>query len=260
MPEAVIVATARSPIGRAGKGSLRDIRPDDLAAPWSTRRSRRFPSSILPDIDDLIIGCAQPAGEQGYNIARVVSVLAGMDPPGTQRSTGTAPRACRAPAWPSTRSRPEKATSSSPQAWSQSAATPTASPTACPTRRTSSSPRRWSGPISQTARRSWSDPRAEGDVPNIYIAMGHTAENVADLRGVSRTAQDEFALRSQNLAEEAIAKGFWEREITPVTAARRNSRLDRRRPTRRGDARGPERPVASVPRQRHGHCRQLLCV
>jgi acetyl-CoA C-acetyltransferase len=64
----------------------------------------------------------------------------------------------------------------------------------------------------------WHDPRDHGDIPDIYIAMGQTAENVATLRGISRREQDEFACRSQNLAEQSIDNGFWEREITPVTA------------------------------------------
>jgi len=63
----------------------------------------------------------------------------------------------------------------------------------------------------------WQDPREDGQLPDIYIAMGQTAENVAELRGVTREQQDEFGVRSQNLAEKAIADGFWQREITPVT-------------------------------------------
>jgi acetyl-CoA C-acetyltransferase len=64
---------------------------------------------------------------------------------------------------------------------------------------------------------AWRDPREDGQMPDIYIAMGQTAENVAELRGISREQQDEFGVRSQNLAEKAIANGFWQREITPVT-------------------------------------------
>ena len=62
----------------------------------------------------------------------------------------------------------------------------------------------------------WHDPRDDGVLPDVYIAMGQTAENVANSRGISRREQDEFGVRSQNLAEKAIASGFWEREITPV--------------------------------------------
>lgn len=84
MPEAVIVSTARSPIGRAYKGSLREVRPDDLAAAMVKAALAKVPELDPRDIDDLMLGCAQPAGEQGYNLARVVAVLAGMDHlPGT---------------------------------------------------------------------------------------------------------------------------------------------------------------------------------
>ncbi len=64
----------------------------------------------------------------------------------------------------------------------------------------------------------WHDPRADGAVPDIYLAMGQTAENLAQAKGITREEMDEFGVRSQNLAEKAIADGFWEREITPVTA------------------------------------------
>jgi acetyl-CoA C-acetyltransferase len=63
----------------------------------------------------------------------------------------------------------------------------------------------------------WHDPRADGAVPDIYIAMGQTAENVAQIRGITRAEQDEFGVRSQNLAEKALANGFWQRDITPAT-------------------------------------------
>jgi acetyl-CoA C-acetyltransferase len=63
----------------------------------------------------------------------------------------------------------------------------------------------------------WTDPREAGSLPDVYIAMGQTAENVAEIKGITREEQDEFGVRSQNLAEKAIANGFWEKEITPVT-------------------------------------------
>jgi acetyl-CoA acetyltransferase len=117
MPEAVIVAAARSPIGRAGKGTLTEMRPDDL-----------------------ILGCTAPAGESGFNLGRPVAVLAGLD-------------------------------------------------------------------------------HLPGVTVNRYrhIAMGQTAENVAQVLGMSRREQDEFGVRSQNPTEQRVAEGFWAREITPVT-------------------------------------------
>src|SRR5690349_23995178 len=84
MPEAVIVSTARSPIGRAVKGSLKDMRPDDLTAQMVRAALDKVPALDEADIVDLMVGCGQPAGESGYNIGRNVSVLLGMDHvPGT---------------------------------------------------------------------------------------------------------------------------------------------------------------------------------
>src|SRR5579859_1972140 len=75
MPEAVIVATARSPIGRAFKGSLIDIRPDDLAAQMVKAVMAKVPQLPPAEIEDLMLGCGLPGGEQGFNMARVVSIL-----------------------------------------------------------------------------------------------------------------------------------------------------------------------------------------
>ena len=84
MPEAVIVATARSPIGRAFKGSLTSIRPDDLTVQMITAALAKVPQLDPADIDDLMLGCGLPGGEQGFNMARVVAVLLGYDNlPGT---------------------------------------------------------------------------------------------------------------------------------------------------------------------------------
>src|SRR5579862_678209 len=84
MPEAVIVATARSPIGRAFKGSLTSIRPDDLTAQMVTAALAKVPELDPAQINDLILGCGLPGGEQGYNMARVVAVMLGYDTvPGT---------------------------------------------------------------------------------------------------------------------------------------------------------------------------------
>ena len=78
MPEAVIVSTARTPIGRANKGSLVECRPDDLAATVVRAALEKVPALDRQTVDDLIMGCAQPAGEAGYNVARVAAILAGM--------------------------------------------------------------------------------------------------------------------------------------------------------------------------------------
>ncbi|RCV54413.1 acetyl-CoA C-acetyltransferase [Marinitenerispora sediminis] len=219
MPEAVIVATARSPIGRAFKGSLKDIRPDDLAAQIITAALAKVPQLDPRDIDDLLLGCGLPGGEQGYNLARVVAVQLGLDTvPGATvtrycssslQTTRMAFHAIRAgegdvfvSAGVETVSRYVKGNSDSlPDTQNPLFAAAQA--------RTE---RRASGGAAP-----WRDPREDGELPDVYLAMGQTAENVAQLRGVSRQRQDEFGVRSQNLAEKALDNGFWEREITPVT-------------------------------------------
>jgi acetyl-CoA C-acetyltransferase len=227
MPEAVIVATARSPIGRAVKGSLSELRPDDLAATIVDAALRKVPQLDRTLIEDLYLGCGLPGGEQGFNMARVVATMLGLDglPGATVTRYCSAP--CRPPGWRSTRSRPARATSSSRPASRRCPASPAAAPTGCRRRR-----RRWSAAAGRTRKFAeaeartadsatnggvWHDPREDGKIPDIYIAMGQTAENLAQVKNVTREDMDEFGVRSQNLAEKAIADGFWEREITPVT-------------------------------------------
>jgi acetyl-CoA C-acetyltransferase len=218
MPEAVIVATARSPIGRAFKGSLVDFRPDDIATTIVQAALDKVPSLDPHTINDLIMGCGLPGGEQGFNIARVVTVKLGLDDvPGTTitrycssslQSTRMAFHAIKAgegdvfvSAGVEMVSRYAKGNSDSlPDTQDPSFAEAQA----------------------RSAKAAeggfhWVDPRDEGKLPDVYIAMGQTAENVAELKQVSRQEQDEFGVRSQNLAEKAIANGFFEREIIPLT-------------------------------------------
>jgi acetyl-CoA C-acetyltransferase len=219
MPEAVIVATARSPIGRAFKGSLVDFRPDDLATTIIQTALAKVPALNPHTINDLIMGCGLPGGEQGFNIGRVVAVKLGLDDvPGTTitrycssslQSTRMAFHAIKAgegdvfiSAGVEMVSRFMKGNSDSlPDTQDPSFADAQAR----------------SATMAE-GNFHWNDPREGGNIPDVYIAMGQTAENVAEIKGVSRAEQDEFGVRSQNLAEKAIANGFWEREITPVTS------------------------------------------
>src|SRR3712207_2192642 len=219
MPEAVIVAAARSPIGRAFKGSLKDLRPDDLTATIVRTALDQVPQLDPTDIDDLLLGCGLPGGEQGYNMGRVVSVLLGMDSlPGATitrycssslQTTRMAMHAIRAgegdvfiSAGVEMVSRFVKGNSDSlPDTHNPLFADAEARV----------------AKVAESGADSWRDPREDGDLPDAYIAMGQTAENLALLKDVSRQEMDEFGVRSQNLAEKAIAEGFWEREITPVT-------------------------------------------
>ncbi len=219
MPEAVIVSAARSPIGRANKGSMVGIRPDDLAAQLVRAALAKVPSLDPADIVDLMMGCGLPGGEQGFNIGRVVAVLLGHDDlPGctvtrycasslqTSRMAMHAIRAGEgdvfisagvetvsrfvngsADSWPDT----HNALFADAEANTQSTA--------------------------EHGADEWHDPRLDDRIPDVYIAMGQTAENLARAKNISREEMDEFGVRSQNLAEKAIAAGFWAREITPIT-------------------------------------------
>ncbi|MBR8743170.1 acetyl-CoA C-acetyltransferase [Nocardiopsis sp. MG754419] len=218
MPEAVIVATARSPIGRAFKGSLKDIRPDDLTTQIIGSALAQVPELDPGSIDDIMLGCGLPGGDQGFNLARVVAVQLGLDTvPGTTvtrycssslQTTRMAFHAIRAgegdvfvSAGVETVSRFVNGSSDNPQNENPLFADAKA--------RTEQRKEGDQG--------TWTDPRDSGGLPDVYIEMGQTAENVAEITGVSRRRQDEFAVRSQNLAERSIDNGFWEREITPVT-------------------------------------------
>ena len=218
MPEAVIVSTARSPIGRANKGSLKDMRPDELTAQMVQAALDKVPALDPHDVDDLLLGCGLPGGESGNNMGRVVSVLLGLDDvPGatitrycsssvqTSRMAFHAIKAGEGDVYISagveTVSRFAKGTSDH-----------------IPDTRNA----RFEKAEARTdtyaeGGQDWRDPRLDGELPDVYIAMGQTAENVARMKGLSRQELDEFGVRSQNLAEKAIADGFWAKEITPVT-------------------------------------------
>ncbi len=221
MPEAVIVSTARSPIGRAFKGSLRDVRPDDLATMVVRAALDKVPSLDPRDISDLLLGCGLPGGEQGMNMGRVVAVSLGMDfLPGATitrycssslQTTRMAMHAIKAGEGEVFISAGVEAVSrfvagSSDMISGQKLTNPSYDEAAA---RTASA--------AEAGADSWTDPRASGELPDVYIAMGQTAENVALRMGVSREEMDEYAARSQQLTEKAIADGFFEREITPVT-------------------------------------------
>ncbi|GAA4718616.1 acetyl-CoA C-acetyltransferase [Phytohabitans rumicis] len=217
MPEAVIVATARSPIGRAHKGSLIQMRPDDLAVQMLRAALAKVPQLDRRDIDDLMVGCAQPGGEAGFNLARVVAVLAGMDHlSGTtvNRFCASGLQAIRMAFHAIKSGEGDVFVAAGVEAVSRyvkgnaDSHPDTDNPAFIAAKART-------GQLAAGVR-AWSDPRDSGELPDIYMAMGQTAENVAELEGVSREAQDEFAVRSQNRAEKGIADGFWERDLTPV--------------------------------------------
>lgn len=218
MPEAVIVSTARSPIGRAVKGSLKDMRPDDLSVLMLEAALAKVPELDRRDIVDLHLGVGQPAGESGNNLGRIVAVQAGMDHvPGVTvnrycssslQTTRMAFHAIKAGEGDVFLSLGVETVSRFANGMADMAA--------------AHNPL-FDEAVSRTDKRAqggaeaWHDPREDGTLPDAYIAMGQTAENVQQLIGMSRQEQDEFGVRSQNLAEKAIADGFWAKDITPVT-------------------------------------------
>jgi acetyl-CoA C-acetyltransferase len=228
MPEAVIVATARSPIGRAYKGSLRELRPDDLAATIIRAALDKVPQLDPNDIDDLYLGCGLPGGEQGFNMARVVAVLLGYD----RLPGATVTRYC-ASSLQTTRMAFHAIKAGEGDVFISAGVECVSryvrgNSDALPPEAQALVGGGWQNPVfdgarARTRKRAeggapmWTDPREAGEIPDIYIAMGQTAENLAQAKGITREEMDEFGVRSQNLAEKAIADGFWAREITPVT-------------------------------------------
>ncbi len=198
MTEAVIVAAGRSAIGRANKGSLVDVRPDDLGAQVVNRVLARVPQVTAPDIEDLICGCGLPGGEQGFNLGRVISILAGLDTPGT-----TVNRYC----------------SSSLQTTRMAAHAIKAGEgdvflsvgVECVSRYVNGT----SDQVSAENPRL--RPENPEGYPDVYIAMGETAENVAEREGITRAEMDRYAVKSQSAAVAARDDGFFEREIVPVS-------------------------------------------
>jgi acetyl-CoA C-acetyltransferase len=220
--EAVIVATARTPIGRAFKGSLKDIRPDDLSEQVVRGLLEKLPALDPETIDDLYWGCADPSGAHGSNLARVIAVLAGMD----HLPAATVNRFCAS------------STQTMRMAFHAIKAgegdTFLVGGVECVSQYTSFAGAGGSDAEAQNSRfadaaarsaetartnATWTDPREDGLLPDVYLAMGQTAENVATSRGVSRQRQDDWGVTSQNRAEKAIADGFFAREILPVTLA-----------------------------------------
>ncbi|MEI2820080.1 MAG: acetyl-CoA C-acetyltransferase [Marmoricola sp.] len=219
MPEAVIVSAARTPIGRANKGSLKDFRPDDLSALIIKSALEKIPALDPNTIDDLYLGCGLPGGEMGNNMGRIVSVLMGYDKiPGA-----TITRYCSSSVQ-TTRMAFHAIKAGEGDAFI-SAGVETVSRFAKGTSDHIPGTRNelFNDGAARTAKyaeggQDWHDPREDGLLPDAYIQMGQTAENVARMLKLDRKELDEFGVRSQNLTEAAIASGFWANEITPVTA------------------------------------------
>jgi acetyl-CoA C-acetyltransferase len=197
MTEAVIVAYGRSPIGRARKGSLVDVRPDDLAAYILGKVVDKVPQLDRTQIEDVICGCGLPGGEQGHNIGRVISILARLDVPGV-----TVNRYCSSSLM-TTRIAAHAIRAGEGDVFISAGVE-------CVSRYGSGYP---------DAPDTFNPKLAPGNTeeyPDIYIAMGQTAENVAERENISREEMDRFAVKSQTAAVKARDDGFFDREIIPV--------------------------------------------
>jgi acetyl-CoA C-acetyltransferase len=213
MPEAVIVATARTPIGRANKGSLIECRPDDLSALIIDAVLAKLPDLDPSLVEDVIWGCGQPAGEAGANIGRVAGILAGIDVPGVtvNRYCSSSLQTIRMAAHAIKAGEGDVFISGGVETVSrfQYGAADTGPPNVKFGEAHARTKAREGG-----GQPTWTPPTG---LPDVYIAMGQTAENVREIEGVGRTEMDEFAVQSHERALEAQANGFFDREITPVT-------------------------------------------
>lgn len=213
MPEAVIVATARSPIGRANKGSLMSLRTDEMAAQIVRALMAKVPSVKGSDIEDLIIGVGQPAGEAGFNLGRMVALLAGIpEAPGVvvNRYCSSSLQTIRMAAHAIKAGEGDCFIAAGVEAVSRyqfGAADTAPNPV-------------FKGPGERTKLRAlggqptWTP---QDGLADAYMAMGQTAENVREVEGVSREDMDWFAKRSQDLASANVSNGFFDAEISPLT-------------------------------------------
>jgi acetyl-CoA C-acetyltransferase len=201
MSEVVIAAIGRTPIGRAVKGSLIDYRPDDLGAYVADEVLNQIPQLGRGQIDDVICGCALPGGEQGHNLARIISLLAGVGAPGTtvNRYCASSLQAVRM-AFHAVRA----------DEGSAFLCVGVESSTRSPLGKFADQP--------ETQNPRLLAGNAEG-LPAAYTSMGETAENVADRCGITREEMDRYALQSQMRAVTATKDGIFAREIIPVPLA-----------------------------------------
>jgi len=214
LPEAVVVATARTPIGRAMKGSLKNCRPDDLSAHIINAVLDKVPALDRNEVEDLIMGCGQPAGESGFNIARLAAIQAGMpEVPGVTvnrycssslQTIRMATHAIRAGEGDVFIAAGVETVSRFISGMADSG----------PTNPIYAEAQARTAERSQGGKGDWSP--GDGGLPDVYIAMGQTAENVAEHENVSREDMDEFAALSQQRATASLENGYWEHEITPV--------------------------------------------
>ena len=218
-PQAVIVSAARTPIGRAGKGSLTQIRPDDLASGVITAALAELEGFDASTLDDIYVGCVEPRDEQGGNLARRIAVQLGLDgvPAATiNRFCASSVQTARMAFHAIKAGEGHAYVSAGVECVSRYRGFSSAGVDPVDTHNPLFAVAEQRSLATAASNQKWHDPREDGLLPDVYIAMGQTAENVATLRGISRVEQDEFGVRSQNLAEKAIANQIFDAEIAPV--------------------------------------------
>ncbi|HVE76143.1 MAG TPA: acetyl-CoA C-acyltransferase [Actinomycetota bacterium] len=200
MHEAVIVDGTRSPIGRAHKGSLKDVRPDDLAGYVVQKLMEKNPAIDPASINDLICGCGLPHGESGFNVARPIVLLAGLPNvvPGTtvNRFCASSLQAIRMAFHAIKAGEADTFVCAGVESTSRVDLLPRGDVTVLNPKLT---------PL-----------LSKDPIADVYIAMGETAENVAEKFDVSREDMDLFAQQSQERAVASQKDGFFAREITPI--------------------------------------------
>ncbi|MDN5791153.1 MAG: acetyl-CoA C-acetyltransferase [Micrococcales bacterium] len=220
MSEAVIVSTARSPFGRAFKGSLKEVRPDDLATSVIQAALAKIPALDPTLIEDVYLGCAEPCRKHGSNMARVVATLLGLDAtPGAtiNRFCASSAQTTRMAFHAIKAGEGDIFVSAGVECISQYTNWAGAGGSDEDAQNPRFADARARSKRMAETNETWTDPRADGLLPDVYIAMGQTAENVATAYGISRERQDEWGVTSQNRAEAAIGRGFFDWEITPIT-------------------------------------------
>ena len=211
MAEAVIVAASRTPIGRAFKGSMTEVRPDDMSAFIIDDVLNKVPALDRSEVEDIVWGIGQPGGEGGYNIARVSALLAGLEVPGVtvNRYCSSSLQTIRMAAHAIKAGEGDVFVAGGVETVSRYGNG--MSDTGGHNEHFADAEARSAERKEQEGVSDWEAP----EVPDIYIEMGQTAENVAQMTGISRERQDEWGVQSQNRAEAAMNRGFFENEITP---------------------------------------------
>src|SRR5512138_2210763 len=191
--DAVIVAAARTPVGKAKRGSLATVRPDEMAAQVIKELLKRAPALDPAEIDDVVIGCAFPEGEQGLNMARMIALRAGLpiSVPGEtiNRYCASGVQSIAHVAYAVQAGQIETGIAGGAESMTM---------------------------VPMAGYKFAPNPYFAQDLPHYYTNMGLTAENVSEKYGINREEQDEFSLKSHQKAAQAVNSGVFDPELVPV--------------------------------------------